>query len=63
MPGVLDGVDLARLLAAQRPDVPVLIMSGRRPRALPEGTRFLAKPFMPDELLHALNDLTVAAVH
>jgi CheY-like chemotaxis protein len=62
MPGVLDGLDLARLLAAQRPDVGVLIVSGRRPRALPEGTRFLAKPFVPEELLHALSDLTALAL-
>ncbi len=61
MPGVLDGVDLARLLAAQRPDVGVLIVSGRRPRSLPEGAHFLAKPFMPEDLLHALSDLTSPA--
>ncbi len=60
MPGVLNGADLARLLAAQRPEIGVLIVSGRRPRSLPEGARFLAKPFVPAELLNALSDLTVS---
>ncbi|MEJ0051593.1 MAG: response regulator [Methylovirgula sp.] len=64
MPGMLNGVDLARVLAAQRPEIGVLIVSGRRPRALPEGARFLAKPFVPEELLHALNDLAASvSVH
>jgi CheY-like chemotaxis protein len=63
MPGVLDGADLARLLAAQRPEIGVLVVSGRRPRSLPNGARFLAKPFMPEDLLHALSDFTSAPVH
>ncbi len=61
MPGALNGADLARLLTAQRPEIGVLIVSGRRPRSLPEGARFLAKPFVPDELLHALRDFTAPA--
>ncbi len=61
MPGVLDGADLARLLAAQRPEIGVLIVSGRRPRVLPAGARFLAKPFVPEELVDALSNLTATA--
>lgn len=57
MPGVLDGVDLARLLVAQRPETGVLVVSGRRPGPLPPGVRFLAKPFIPAELIRVLNDL------
>jgi CheY-like chemotaxis protein len=62
MPGVLDGIDLARRLATQRPDIGVLVVSGRRPRALPLGARFLAKPFMPAELLQALGAMIPASV-
>ena len=57
MPGVLDGVGLARLLAVQRPEIGVLVVSGRRPRTLPPGARFLAKPFTPAEFLQTLHAL------
>ncbi len=61
MPGPLDGMDLARLLAAQRPEIGVLIVSGGRPRLLPPGALFLAKPFTPAEVLRALGELAQAA--
>jgi CheY-like chemotaxis protein len=57
LPGVLDGVDLARLLAVQRPKIGVLIVSGRCPRPIPAAAQFLAKPFTSVELLHALGKL------
>ncbi|WP_297297894.1 response regulator [uncultured Methylovirgula sp.] len=57
MPGVLDGVDLARLLRSQRPEIGVVMVSGCRPRTLPPGVLFLAKPFVPAELLRVLSDL------
>ena len=62
MPGVFNGVDLARVLIAQRPELGVLIVSGCRPRALPPGARFLAKPFVPAELLRTLNELALPRV-
>ena len=61
MPGVLDGVDLARLVVVQRPETSVLIVSGCRPRALPLGVGFLGKPFTPAELLRALSNLAAWA--
>ncbi len=54
MPGSRNGFDLARYVADKRPLVGVLIVSGRvRPRddELPDESRFLAKPYSPDELL------------
>jgi CheY-like chemotaxis protein len=62
MPGVLNGLDLARVLISQRPELGVLIVSGCRPRALPPGVRFFAKPFMPAELLRTLNELALPQV-
>lgn len=56
MPGRLDGIEVARLLRARCPDLPVIYMTGR-PDALnavrPLGTRdvLLRKPFALYELL------------
>ena len=50
MPGDADGVDLARLVAEQWPDVVVLVTSGRSygaPDDLPGASRFIPKPYMP----------------
>jgi CheY-like chemotaxis protein len=52
--GGIGGVELARLLREDRPDLPVLFMSGYTELELPEGAQLLQKPFMPDELLAAL---------
>lgn len=60
MPGDMNGVDLARLVRRERPDCPVILMSGRilpSAKTLPPGTRFLAKPFPAEALLDAINDL------
>ena len=62
MPGVLDGVGVARLLRARRPDIPVIYATGR-PDALnalqPLGPReiLLRKPFAPSALLTAVRRL------
>lgn len=48
MPGALDGFGLARTVAARWPDVAILVISGvAEPRSgdLPEGARFIPKPF------------------
>jgi CheY-like chemotaxis protein len=55
----LGGVALARAVAAERPGIPVLLISGLaeedalRPRGVP-GVRFLAKPFTGPALLGEL---------
>jgi CheY-like chemotaxis protein len=55
MPGSLTGVDLARLLRAIRPELPIILTSGR---AGPEGLgRFLMKPYMPSELVPLVCEL------
>jgi two-component system, response regulator PdtaR len=62
MPGLLDGVALARLVRERWPHMTVILASGRRlPRKeeMPENTRFLAKPFSADSLLDALTCSTL----
>lgn len=54
MPGARDGFALAREVAARWPALAVVIASGRRrpePGDLPDGVRFIAKPFSA-ELVH-----------
>ena len=63
MPGV-SGVDLARELRERWPTLPVLFVSGYNeeigPELLHDGrTRFLAKPFGPDQLREAVAGLCV----
>jgi PAS domain S-box-containing protein len=63
MPGGITGVDLANRLVATRPRLEVLYMSGYTEEAavrfgVPRGeARFLAKPFLPDDLLAKVADL------
>lgn len=62
MPG-LSGADVCRRVRESRPAIPTLFISGFYPEAvfpdhrLPEGAAFLAKPFMPEELTDAVDDL------
>ena len=56
LPGTLDGIGLARLVRAQRPDIPIIYTTGR-PDALGDVGRLgekdvlVAKPFTPSHLL------------
>lgn len=62
MPG-LSGADVCRRVRESRPGIPTLFISGFYPEAvfpdhrLPDGAAFLAKPFMPEELTEAVDDL------
>lgn len=50
MPGLLNGIDLARKVAAAYPAVEIVLASGRLqpgPDELPGNTTFIAKPFSP----------------
>lgn len=62
MPGSLSGIEVATLLRARRPDIPVVYMTGR-PDVLggtgPLGSRtaLLPKPFVPSKLLAVVRRL------
>ena len=62
MPG-LSGAEVCERVREGRPGLPTLFISGFYPEAvfpdhrLPEGSAFLAKPFMPEELIDAVDGL------
>jgi len=49
--GMLTGVELAAIAKQRFPDLCVLVTSGKQAPPLPAGTRFLAKPWMPLDVL------------
>lgn len=62
MPG-LSGAEVCDRVREGRPGLPTLFISGFYPEAvfpdhrLPQGSAFLAKPFMPEELIDAVDEL------
>lgn len=55
MPGGMDGVQLARRARQLRPDVGIIITSGkRRIPEVPAGGSFLPKPYRPQQLADAV---------
>jgi CheY-like chemotaxis protein len=62
MPG-LSGAEVCERVRLDRPGLPTLFISGFYPEAvfpdqrLPQGSAFLAKPFMPEELIDAVDGL------
>jgi DNA-binding NtrC family response regulator len=53
MPGRIDGLDLAWEVSRRRPEIPVIVTSGKespRDDQIPSGGRFLAKPYAPEAL-------------
>ena len=60
MPGLLDGLDLARMVNRRRPDVHIILTSGRlRPpaEAIPDDGRFLAKPYAGEAVISLVQQL------
>jgi two-component system, cell cycle sensor histidine kinase and response regulator CckA len=55
----MDGIELARRIRAGDASKRILLMSGRPPddRNPPENCQFLAKPFLPKQLLEAVQDV------
>ncbi len=54
MPGALNGLDLAKMIRAMWPGMPLIVTSGRtlpRPDELPAHTYVLTKPFSTERLL------------
>jgi len=63
MPGSMDGLKLARAVRGRWPPIKIVATSGLvdvGEKDLPEGGRFLAKPYSPDELADVLRELTDA---
>ncbi len=64
MPGSMDGLKLARAIRGRWPPIKIIATSGR-PNVgepdLPEGGRFLPKPYSLHQVTGALRELTAAA--
>jgi CheY-like chemotaxis protein len=64
MPGSMDGLKLARAIRGRWPPIKIIATSGR-PNVgepdLPEGGRFLPKPYSPHQVTGVLRELTAAA--
>ena len=62
MPGSMDGLKLAAAVKGRWPPIKIVATSGVvnvRPDDLPEGGRFLPKPYDPTQLTATLRELTV----
>jgi two-component system, response regulator PdtaR len=60
MPGSLDGLDLARVVHARRPDIKLLIASGQvrlSEDEIPNAGRFLAKPYGQEAIIRHVREL------
>ena len=64
MPGLMNGVDLAREIRLRRPELPVLLTSGHadaaKRQADIEGVKILPKPFRLDDLANAFEMIRAA---
>jgi CheY-like chemotaxis protein len=63
MPGSMDGLKLAKFVKNRWPPVKIIATSGRvriNENDLPEGGRFLSKPYTPAAVIETLRLLTVA---
>jgi len=54
LPGDMSGVELAQYAKRKFPRLNVVMVSGNGPPFIPQNTRFLMKPYQPDELLAAV---------
>ena len=60
MPGQMDGLELARVIRDRWPPVELLVTSGKRnviQSELPNGARFLPKPYLPSQIETTLREL------
>ncbi len=61
MPGSMDGLKLARAIRGRWPPIKIIATSGRTSLGqtdLPDGGRFLSKPYSPLEVTGVLHELT-----
>jgi two-component system, response regulator PdtaR len=64
MPGSMDGLKLAQFVRGRWPPIKIVATSGFVNVGnddLPEGSRFLPKPYRPEQIVSALRELTAAA--
>lgn len=64
MPGAMDGLKLAAAIRNRWPPIKIIATSGRvdvRQSDLPEGGRFLRKPYSMQQIIDTLHDMTKAA--
>ena len=64
MPGSMDGLKLAQFVRGRWPPIRIVATSGFvnvGKGDLPEGSRFLPKPYRPAQIVAALRELTAAA--
>lgn len=58
MPGTVDGLELARIIRTQHPNVPVLLTSGHLPHdEAINATAFVSKPYCQADLLRLIANL------
>jgi CheY-like chemotaxis protein len=60
MPGSMDGLKLAHAVRGRWPPIKIIATSGRvnvRTTDLPDGGRFLPKPYGPEEIVGTLREL------
>jgi CheY-like chemotaxis protein len=63
MPGSMDGLKLAQAIRGRWPPIKIVATSGRaniREPDLPEGGRFLPKPYSPRQVAGVLRELTAS---
>ncbi len=61
MPGPIDGVGVAVRVRAERPGMPIVVTSGHGvPELLPEGGRFVSKPYDNRKVVTLLSGLVAA---
>jgi CheY-like chemotaxis protein len=61
MPGSMDGLKLAHAVRDRWPPIKIIVTSGRErltERDLPEGGRFIAKPYRPSRIADTLREWT-----
>jgi CheY-like chemotaxis protein len=60
MPGSMDGIRLAHYVRNRWPPIQLLVISGKvgvLPGELPDGARFMSKPYQEPALLHTIETL------
>jgi CheY-like chemotaxis protein len=60
MPGSMDGIRLAHYVRRRWPPIHLLVISGKvgvRPGELPDGARFMSKPYQEPQLIQTIGSL------